>query len=189
MTWSLTSGGGGSSTSRSSTTDGDSSSPSASSTTSNSLPKWLSLHGSKLKGTPTQPGEYPISVEATFQEDNDPEPVVVRGHFKIQVSKAIGGWKNKAAVSNDGLVDSPTDAMEEMHGGNLDLSGGANGPTFGAGGASDSMSSSNAGLGSEVPLLYGQRMNYGMYGQGIPGELSRPQLSQSSYSHPYAYVH
>jgi len=113
-----------------------------------------------LKGTPTQPGEYPISVEATFQEDNDPEPVVVRGHFKIQVSKAIGGWKNKASVTNE-FLDSPTETMDEMNGGTGpgEVSGGPNNggshPGLGGGGAGDAM-------GGEIPLLYGG-MDYSMY--------------------------
>jgi hypothetical protein len=169
VSWSLISTG--SSTPRSTTTDGDSSSsPSASSSTSStSLPKWLSLHGSKLKGTPTQPGEYPISVEATFQEDNDPEPVVVRGHFKIQVSKAIGGWKNQASVTNEGFADSSTEAMDEMNGGGTapgELSGGPNNngahPGLGGGGAGDSM-------GGDIPLLYSERMDYSMYTPNMQG--------------------
>lgn len=89
----------------------DSSSPlsasAASSSSSGALPKWLSLQGSKLKGTPTEPGVYPVSIEASFQEDNDPEPVVVRGNYTIQVSKAIGGWKTKLSIPQEGMLDSP----------------------------------------------------------------------------------
>jgi hypothetical protein len=66
-----------------------SSPPSVSTASSNALPRWLSLEDSKLKGTPTEPGVYPITIEATFQEDNDPEPIAVRGNYTIQVFRAL----------------------------------------------------------------------------------------------------
>jgi hypothetical protein len=120
----------------------------------------LSLQGSKLKGTPTESGVYPISIEATFQEDNDPEPVVVRGNYTIQVSKAIGGWKTKVAVPQDGVMDSP----EGDH---------ACGPgDMGYGnesGAGRRLSGGNAGsrdgTEDEFPSLIGERMDHltGMY--------------------------
>ncbi|KAG8800210.1 hypothetical protein FRC17_006942 [Serendipita sp. 399] len=127
-----------------------------------SLPKWLSLQGSKLKGTPTHPGVYPITIEATFQEDNDPEPVVVRGSFTINVSKAIGGWKNKVPVSQDGIMDSPEDAMDDGLDGDEDSLG--HGPSMGGlgggigGGAPGSMH--NSGL----PFMLNQHPDGLYYG-------------------------
>jgi len=141
----------------------DSSSPlsaSASSSSSTTLPKWLSLQGSKLKGTPTEPGVYPIAIEATFQEDNDPEPVVVRGSYTIQVSKAIGGWKTKVAIPHDGLIDSPEG---EHAGGNGDMGygdGSGSGRGLGGGG-----SGSGDGMDDIFPSLIGERTDQllGMY--------------------------
>ncbi|KAG8780323.1 hypothetical protein FRC15_009625 [Serendipita sp. 397] len=71
--------------------------------TNSSLPNWLSLVGSKLKGTPMHPGAYPITLEATFQEDHSPEPIAVRGSFTINVSRSIGGWKDPAI--RDAIID------------------------------------------------------------------------------------
>jgi hypothetical protein len=88
--------------------DGSDSSPpsaSASSFLSNALPRWLSCQGSKLKGTPTEPGVYPIAIEAMFQEDNDPEPIVVRGNYTIQVTKPVRVLKTEVALSQDGASD------------------------------------------------------------------------------------
>jgi hypothetical protein len=71
----------------------------ASSSSSIALPRWLSLQGSQLKGTPTEPGIHSIVVEATFQDDKDPEPIVVRGNYAIQVFKAITGREKKSCSS------------------------------------------------------------------------------------------
>jgi hypothetical protein len=126
VTWNLVSNNSAPSRTGSSPEVDPSSSPSASSSTSNSLPTWLTLQGSKLKGTPTQPGVYPVSIEATFQEDNDPEPVVVRGNFTIQVSKAIGAYKTKVPVLPENLVDSPPEVGgDSFDADGNDLQGGA----------------------------------------------------------------
>jgi Putative Ig domain len=90
VSWSLVSNAASTTANGSSYDKCDPSSPlSVSTSSSNALPRWLSLDGSRLKGTPTEPGIYPITIEATSQEDNDPEPVVVRGNYTIQVAKAI----------------------------------------------------------------------------------------------------
>lgn len=165
VSWSFVPNAGTPSPGSSTAANGDLSSPSTSSTGSN-VPKWLSLTGSKLKGTPTHPGEYPITVEATFQEDNDPEPVVVRGSFKIQVSKAITGWKNKATVPQEGIVDSPPLYMDSE--GHHDGSDHPNGGSMGGGalgGVSDSMGGHSL-LSNVAPLFYGEQRNYHTtYGQ------------------------
>jgi hypothetical protein len=70
----------------------------SSSSSSNALPSWLSLQGSQIKGTPTEPGIYPIVVEARFQGDKDPEFIVVRGNYVIQVLKASTGRKPKVVL-------------------------------------------------------------------------------------------
>lgn len=75
----------------------------AASSHSSTLPKWLTLQGSKLKGTPLSPGSYPVSIQASFQEDGDPEPIVVTGRFTIQVSKAIGDWKRSSITTGSGV--------------------------------------------------------------------------------------
>jgi hypothetical protein len=70
----------------------------SSSSSSNALPRWLSLQGSQIKGTPTEPGIYPILVEARLQGDMDPEPIVVCGNYVIQVFKASTGGKPKVTL-------------------------------------------------------------------------------------------
>lgn len=169
------------------TMDGsDSSSPLSASAGSSSssnplLPKWLTLQGSKLKGTPTEPGVYPISIEATFQEDNDPEPVVVRGNYTIQVSKAIGGWKTKVAIPQGEALDSPEG--EHMSGGG-DL-GYGNEPGAGRGFGSGA-SGSGDGVDDVFPSLIGERTdqllnmydpNQGSASRAFPG-----------FTYTYGYV-
>jgi Putative Ig domain len=135
-------------------------SASASPSSSNTLPRWLSLQGSKLKGTPTEPGVYPIAIEATFQEDNDPEPVVVRGNFTIQVSKAIGGWRTTVALPQDREVDSP----EGDHGGGSGDMRYAHESSVGSGFGGGSAGSGD-GADDVFPSLIGERMSQlsGMY--------------------------
>jgi len=130
----------------------------------NTLPRWLCLQGSKLKGTPTEPGVYPISIEATFQEDNDPEPVVVRGNYTIQVSKAIG-WKSKVALSQDGGLDSPKG--DHVGGGSGDVVGYRHESAATAGrGLEGRHAGSSDGMSDTHPSLIGERMEQltGMYG-------------------------
>ncbi|KAG8777198.1 hypothetical protein FRC15_011478 [Serendipita sp. 397] len=182
----------GSSVANGSPIDPNSPSSSACSPTSSdsSLPKWLSLQGSKLKGTPTHPGVYPITIEATFQEDHDPEPVIVRGSFTINVSKAIGGWKNKVPASHDGIMDSPEDAMDDGLDGDDDSIG--NGHSLGGLG--------NSGIGggnvgsmhtSSHPFMFRRPDEY-VYGVNVVNPrmpLMQPQYTNTNGGLSYPYVH
>ncbi|KAG8862200.1 hypothetical protein FRC20_011313 [Serendipita sp. 405] len=182
----------GSSVANGSPIDPNSPSSSACSPTSSdsSLPKWLSLQGSKLKGTPTHPGVYPITIEATFQEDHDPEPVIVRGSFTINVSKAIGGWKNKVPASHDGIMDSPEDAMDDGLDGDDDSVG--NGHSLGGLG--------NSGIGggnvgsmhtSSHPFMFRRPDEY-VYGVNVVNPrmpLMQPQYTNTNGGLSYPYVH
>lgn len=135
---------------------------------------------------------YPITVEATFQDDNDPEPVVVRGHFTIQVSKAIGGWKAKMPVP-EGLIGSPREGMEDVDGDeDSPEDQGSSGMMLGGAG-----SSNGSGMQAVTfsPLLGGRGATY----ENIYG--SHPLTSQSTplqymttpngggHVGYYAYVH
>jgi hypothetical protein len=96
-------------------------STSASSSSPSASPRWLSLKGSRLKGTPTEPGIYPMQIQAKFQGDGDPEPIVVHGNYTIEVAGTF--------VSESPEGDPVDGAGDPLHGHEFSVGG-----DFGVGG-------------------------------------------------------